>query len=342
MKLTLSCLVLIVPLWCCAQTPRDTILAAERSIDRPLTLHKGQLRVEGGYGLSAITRRFDSEGNKIHLRDEGRSFVQHQWLVDIRYGLLENLTLSFSTNLRRQSERTEQVLNVSEDVTGLFEIKHRRGLEDPLLSLSARAPFTSSALDIILTGGIYLPISKHEEQEPKHKLEDVGYRSIVYNYNQKWGNGVLIGVVGGNLKYRAVNTAFTGTFLYSHPFGATDNVRWQHQLVNDQFQYQRQSYQYQLPNRMNFSVEVEQQLAPWFVLSAILAGEKTAGGWNEINGVRYAWPDQQFFSVNPGYEILVTPKIWLRQRIIFSVSGQAADAPFSIYTSLVYNFFPFN
>jgi hypothetical protein len=342
MKVIFPCLFLLLPLWCCAQSARDTILAKERSIDRPLTLHRGQLRIEGGYGLSAVTRRFDLDGDKIHLRDEGRSFVQHQWLVDVRYGLLENLTLIFSTNFRRQSERTEQVLTVTDEVTELFEIKHRTGMEDPLLALSARAPFTSPALDIILTGGMYLPVSTYKEKVPDHKIEDVGYRSIVYNYYQKWGNGVLVGVIGGNLKYRGQDFAFTGSFLYNHPLGVTENVQWQHQLVNNQFQYQQQSYQYQLPNRIHFSVELEQQLSPWFVLTAILSGDKTTGGWNEVNGVRYTWPGQAFYSINPGYEILVTPKIWLRQRMILPVLGQATDAPFSIYSSLVYNFFPFN
>lgn len=342
MKVILLCLLLIIQLWCGAQSVRDSILAKERSIDRPLTLHKGQLRVEGGYGLSAITKRFDFEGDKIYLRDEGRSFVQHQWLVDVRYGLLENLTLIFSTNFRRQSERTEQVVTVTDEVTELFEIKHRTGMEDPLLALSARAPFTSPALDIILTGGIHLPVSTHEEQEPNHKIEDVGYRSIIYNYNQKWGNGVLVGVIGGNLKFRGKKLAFTGSFLYNHPLGVTENVRWRHQLIDNQFYYQQQSYQYQLPDRMSFSVEFERQLAPWFVLSVQLSGDQTKAGWNEVNGVRYTWPRQEFYSVNPGYEILVTPKIWLRQRMIFPVTGQAIDAPFSIYTALVYNFFPFD
>lgn len=338
--------VLLVSIALCAQSVKDSLLMKERSIDRAITLHRGQFRIEGGYGFSAITKRFDDEGETIKLSDEGISYVRHAWALDFRYGILENLTLNIASGYKRQSQRIQEVIitDANFGITRVFEIQKKNGLEDLLVALSARAPFTPKTLDLVVTGGIYIPTGKDEASEPEHTVTDdgAGFRDITYRYNSTWGSGTLVTTFGGLLKYRSPYYAFTAAMMYNFPLGESEEVNWQHQLVNNDFEYEGERYAYQLPGLINFSVEIERQLAPWFDLSVLFYGKKSSGGWDEIDGERLSRPEVSMFSFSPGYEILVTPKIWLRQRFSFPIMGKNEEAPFSISTSLVYNFFPFN
>ena len=67
-------------------SPGDSLLANERAIDRPLTLHEGQLRLTGAYGLAILSRRYDLYGDAISLTDAGLSSTRHRLLFDIKYG----------------------------------------------------------------------------------------------------------------------------------------------------------------------------------------------------------------------------------------------------------------
>lgn len=339
----------LVPMVCNSQSVKDSILMRERSIDRPITLHKGQLRIEGGYGLSAITKRFDDDGDKINLRDEGLSYVRHTWYVDLRYGIVENLHIQVSTNYRRQAQRIQQLLTVNaSEFTELFEIQNRTGLEDLVVTLSGRAPLKTKMVDLVATGGIYLPLGQTQSGKPEHSISvddsspGITFRNITYRYYSNWGNGSPMATFGGTVKVRTKDFAFTGSVLYDQSLGEGEETSWQHQLVNNKFEYQRETYTYQSPNRISFTAEIERQLAPWFDLSLIFQSEQSKGGWDEGNGIKYSRPEANLYTFNPGYEILVTPKIWLRQRLGVTLAGKNVEAPFSIYTSLVYNFFPFN
>jgi hypothetical protein len=214
-------------------------------------------------------------------------------------------------------------------------------MDDLLISLSGRMPFTPKALDIILMGGIHLPTGKDQAKQPNHSVtEEVnGSLNVVYRQRSTWGSGIQSGYFGGQIKYRFIKSAITISGIYTHPLGESKGLRWEYQFVNNSFEYKSQSYSFQLPDRLNFSIEVERQLSPWFDLSMILRGESANKGWEEVNTVKFLKLEQYFLSFNPGYEILVTPKLWLRQRLSFALTGRNTDAPFTINTSLVYNFF---
>jgi len=342
--LLLSMAVAMVSLSNQAQSPKDSLIAKERSIDRPITLHRGQLRFETGYGFSTVTKQFDSEGQSVDLRDEAKSFVRHMWLLDVRYGILENLHLQISTSYKTQSNLEEQIIIT--DANGVYQltkIQSKAGLDDLLIAWSGRVPFTAKAWDIVGTAGIHIPLGSDKEGKPDHTVvkDSDGFRDITYRYNAQWGSGTPVATASGLVKYRIPYFAFTSSVVYNHPLKQSQGLRWQHQLLNNQFQYQSQPYSYQVPKGLNFSIEVERQLAPWFDLSVLVQGERLMPGWNEVTGYKVSSPENYFVSFNPGYEILVTPKIWLRQRLYFPASGKSHEAPFSIHTSLVYNFFPF-
>jgi hypothetical protein len=340
--LLVSELLLGFTLW--AQSSADSIIMNERSIDRPITLHKGQVRIEGAYTLAAVTRRFDGNGDVVKLRDEGKSYVRHEWFVDIKYGIFENLHINLATQYKSQAQRMEQVYVVNYfDFTEIFEIRKKTGIEDLLVAISGRAPFTPKTLDLVLTSGIFLPLGNDEDDKPRHSFEAAEDRNrITYRYNKHWGSGAPILTTGATVKVRGKYSAITGSAWYNHPLSESENVRWQHQLVNNSFQYRSLRYKYQLPNTLGLQLEYERQLSPWFDLSLVVYTERTKGGWEEISEEKVSNPALGFLSFNPGYELLITPKIWLRQRLVVPISGKSIEAPFSIHTSLVYNFFPFN
>lgn len=341
MKKLSSFLLLILSTSIYGQALKDSVWMRERSIDRPLTLHRGQFRAEGGYALSAITKRYDEAREPIKLRDEGLSYVRHNWYVDFRYGIFENLTLQVATSYKRQSQRIEEVIMTdASGITRLFEIQKKNGVDDLLIAIHGRAPFTSNALDLMVIGGIYIPIGDDQQGKPEHSLiEEVGYRDITYRYNLAWGSNALVATMGGQLKYRTNSFAFTASVLYDYPLAESTGSTWSHQLVGNEFEYASETYKYHLPGTIHFAVEFERQLAPWFDLSLLASGSTSSGGWDESTGLKVTLPKAELFTFNPGYEILITPKIWLRQRLFFPLAGAASEAPFSINTSLVYNVF---
>jgi hypothetical protein len=329
-----------------AQHQKDSLLNAERSIDRPITLHGGQFRINGGYDLAITTKRYDPDGDVVRLKDEGISYATHSFLIDLRYGLHEYVQIGMRTHYRNQTQRNQQIISFSNDVYEVFEINKKTGLEDLLVTLHIRAPFKTRKFDLVAGGGYFIPLSNGKASQPEHviiedQLGNNRFYNLIYTYRNHWGTGGNSIFAEGAFKYRSQRNAFSAVVNYQHSPGEGENVTWYHQLVNNEFQYRSESYKFQSQDVLAWLIEYEYQFAPWFDFSMLLAGRQSARGWDEINDVKVSKPASAVLNFSPGYEILVTPKIWLRQRIYFSVSGKSAEAPFIVSTSLVYNFFPF-
>jgi hypothetical protein len=343
---------LIVPFLCAAlfcrgQFGKDSVLMTERSIDRPITVHGGQFRATAGYDLGITTKRYDGEGNVLHLRDEGISYATHAFLFDMRYGIHEFVQIGMRSYYRMQTQRNQQVLSISWDVYEVFEINKKSGLEDLLFSLHLRAPFKTRKFDLVVGGGYLLPVGDRQASQPTHEISEASsgsgkHYSVIYNYHHPWNSGVNSVWLEGAFKFRTASMAISAAASYAHGITEGEGLRWSHQVSGDQFQYRSEPYAYQTQDVLNWHVEWEYQIAPWFDLSIQLINRQGARGWDETYGVKVSRVENALLSFNPGYEILVTPKFWLRQRIQFPISGQSSDAPLTFSTSLVYNFFPFN
>jgi len=342
--LVLVSLLSLQPLW--AQSIRDSVLLNERSIDRPINLHGGQFRITTGYGLTSVTKRYDLNGNGINLRDEGISYVRHAIPISIRYGLSEYIEIGISSMYKRQTQREEELLTSAGVVfTNLFQVYERNGFEDVIISLSGRAPFRTRKIDLLLNVGVQLPVGSGKEDKPEHSLTQQNVsasvlRNIVYLNKPKWGNGVIVANAGGTVKARTPFYAFTLAVDYSLPLDESENTQWRHQLVGNQFEYQGIPFRYLNAERLSYFAEIERQLATWFNLSFQVLGEKRAGGWTEINGMKIIRPESSQLNVSPGFEILITPKVWLRQRLLFTLSGENDENLFAFNAALIYNFFP--
>ena len=347
MRKLLTCLLMVavIPGW--SQVSKDSILINERSIDRPLTLHKGQLRITGGYSLGIITKRFDDSGDVIRLSDEGLSSVRHTMLLELKYGVLDFIELQALLPYQSQTEREQSSFIFGSPDVYTNELREYNGMEDIFVGLNGRVPLKTKKIDIALLTGISLPTAKREPDKPTHEAfrEDInGFEvlNVDYHYNYNQGNGVPVIQLGGWFKYRMPNMAFSAQVIHRHGLETGESYDWISQLDDDDnFEYQKDPYTFQLPDRLNGFVEVEYQPRPWLNLIATVSAFTATKGWIEEDGAKTAVPDATLISCSPGLEILITPKLWLRQRVQIPVAGENHESALTFFTTISYNFFPF-
>ena len=329
----------------------DSILANERSIDRPITLHAGQFRVTGGYGLTIISRRYDANGQVTELNDEGLSSVRHRFTVDLKYGVNDfiqfNAAISKSSNVVR--EQTRYIFPIDPEPVVVHDILHEyAGLEDLSLGLDLRAPLNTRKIDIALTLGATLPVARFEAKKPDHSFESLqeggaNMHQFTYRYHYPLGKGITVAQLGGMVKYRAAKWALATRVDYQHGLKDGTSLEWRHQLNDDGvFEYRQDPFMYRLADAFSWFAEAEYQPLPWFDLFVNLSGYHASNGWTTTaEDLKIALPDQSLMRLSPGFEIIVTPRLWLRERLNFSLSGKNHEAPFGFETTVMYNLFPF-
>jgi hypothetical protein len=347
---SLFCVAFIFPSLLLAQTRGDSLLATERSIDRPITLHKGQIRATGAYSLSVISWRFDNLGNANSLRDEGLSSFRHRFGLDIKYGLLEFIQLSAFTyhSSRTVRDQTRSIFPINpqaEPSVSLNRLDFYRGIEDITAAVDFRAPFKTRKIDVAMTIGISLPVAEHNPDKPSHTISysEDGQSSrydIVYRYNYNLGNGVSLLHLGGMVKYRLADWAFSARLDYRHGLKDGSSYQWTHQLVDyETFEYRQEPFIYRLPDTFEYYAEIEYQSLPWFDLILNVSGYNGQNGWKTDGPYRVGIPDATLIMVNPGVELIVTPRLWFRQELQFPVYGKNYEGATTFHTSLIYNFF---
>jgi hypothetical protein len=353
MRIPLLCFLLGSPLLLSAQNTftGDSLLANERSIDRPVTVHARQLRISGGYGLYIISRRFDDNGKSVTLRDEGLSSVRHRFSFDVKYGVTEHIQLNAaiarSSNVVREQTRyifpIDPAPVVSQDV-----MREYSGVEDLYLAVDVRAPLKTRKFDFAVTLGASLPVTSGDPHRPGHTFEaqqenGSNLHRFVYHYNYPVGKGITTAQLGAVAKIRTPRWAFSARVDYTHGLSDGESYEWRHQLTDDgTFEYRQDGFSYRLPDSYSYFAETEYQPLPWFDLFLNVAGYTAFDGWTASQeDLKIAIPYQAAWTISPGFEIVITPRLWLRERINFSVSGKNYEAPLAFQTSIMYNFFPF-
>ena len=341
-----------VPIALFGQSNRDSLLATERSIDRPITLHKGQLRVTGAYSLAVVTKRFDDTGEAINLRDEGLASVRHRFGADIKYGVNEFIQISTFINrssqtIRDQSRIIIPVFITQEPIVNQNTLYEYKGWEDLSVNLDVRAPFRTKKIDVGLTMGISVPTAPHNPDIPSHSIEYVDegegpQYDVVYRYNYNLGKGVTVARVGGMVKYRLSKWAFSARVDYRHGLEEGSSYEWKHQLADyEQFEYRQEFFTYRLPDTFEYYGEIEYQPLPFFDIILNVSGYHAQDGWQTVAQSKMAIPDATLVMINPGVELIVTPRLWFRQKFQFPVSGKSYEGAYTFYTSLIYNLFLF-
>ncbi len=312
---------------------------------RPLSLYKGQLQVNAGYKLAVRSRSFDSNGNVIDLKTNGNSSVINYFGLEVKYGLLDFIELSASTNYSTQGIRSETSDLIDEFGTiTVNNLNEYKGMGDLLLSAAMRLPFEYKFFDFRLEGGAYLPTAAYKPPVPANTVTD--YLSpfqytVNYDYINRNGFGVPVCRFAADIKLSLAKFSALASISFQDPTKEGTNIRWEQTLTDQTFSYTSTSYKYLVDRIIIMNASLHYQAAGWF--DFWLNGIYTANskGWTEYWGVKYANPAKRLLAIEPGFELQISPSLTLYQTVGFSLAGKDTDAPTYLVTTLSYNLFPF-
>ncbi len=317
--------------------------------NRQLTMYRGELQVLAGYKFSVRTRLFGPEGNMVTLRTQGAGSVYHYYFVDLKYGLTDFIEISAETNLLRKGIREETqvyrpVSVANADVVTVNKLSEYKGLGDLLFKLTFRLPVKYRWFDLSATGGLFVPSSKYEPQQPDHTVTNItaaNNYTVNYQYRFKNGYGIPVYLVASAMKISAGKIAGEVAYSFRTPVKEGSNIRWDETLVDKTFSYSNESYLYLLNNSHSLDASLHYQATGWFDIFLNASYMKTAGGWTEYYGKKYRNPETSLVAVEPGFELQISPSLKVYQVAGFPVRGKSSDAPFYLFTTISFSNFPF-
>jgi len=329
-----------------AATDKYTLLTMPYN-KRPLTLYKGQIWANAGYKFGVRARIFNELGDPLILKDEGTASVFHYYLLQIKYGIFDFLEVSAETNYLKHGERslTTDYYSGSDNVS-VNTLTSRQGMGDLLLKATARLPITYQWFDFDLSGGIFLPTAEHEALEPEHTITDIvsaNSYTINYHYRNTNGLGVPLYIFGAAAKVSYSKFSLAAAFSFRDPVKEGENLRWNEFLTtSNTFIYDSQPYQYLLNNTLEINASVHFQAAGWFNVELNSNYIRSKGGWTEYWGNKYSNPEESLFSLEPGFEIQISPALRIYEYTGLPIAGKNRDAPFYLFITMSYSLIPFN
>lgn len=317
-------------------------LLTERFVDRPINVHRGQLQVNSGYKFSIINKKFDSDGNKIDLTEDGSPAVEHLIPLDIRFGVLEHLQFSAKINYARSGIREQNLLIITDEQINIDKLNEYNGMDDLYLGLDIRAPLGLKLVDWTVSAGLSLPIADHKPEQPDHKIQTMTiiteFTQVIYQFKNKYSDGVMIASFGTN--FQAGTSSFSvlvgGNFKTGMKEG--ESIFWNSRLVDGEFEYESQEYQYHPGQQISYNALVAYQAIDWFVVLGSFSGLKTYNGWSNESQKKIGYPEASLLSAGIGYEIMVTPSLRLFQMVEFPVAGISYLGFLVINTGISLNF----
>jgi len=333
-----------------AQTFNDSILVNERKIDRPLTLHKGQLQFNPAYEISIISKEYDNNGNNINLADKGTASVLHKYFFEFSYGILDFLQASITLNYAQRGERHPNYLLVVSSTEPYFDITYfddYKGFEGLYLGTVTKLPLKTKKVEITFSPGFYIPVFSNNPRAPENSISfpsgSQTFTKIIYHNNHMIGNGSKAIKIGTSAIVRPViDFSISAKVNYSSPISESKSISWIHHLNGSTFIYDEIPYKYLIGNTLDYEINLAYQAISWFNVSLSWYHKKTSSGWSEITGFRIGSPESKLSLLAIGYEIKATGKLWINQFMDIPVSGKNQLAPYSIYLGISYNLFPFD
>jgi len=326
-----------------AQNP-DSILANETTLSRPLTVHSGQLRITGGYGFLVNSKRYDVSGTAVDLSEEGLTNIGHLVNLRVDYGFTEFLQGTIAINHIQQGQRSRSItiIAVPDDPIDFNEVVEQKGWSDIDLALALKLPIVTKSYDVSLTLGRSFTTGAHEPDQPEHQIENQnGFNNITYRFSEKAGWGVSSWYLAFQGKIRANSLAFSLSYEHRHFPDIGQNIRWNGYLEDGDILYDSFSYEYQLGDRSGLEILAEYQAWPFLNVFSGYRAMRVGEGWSGISGQRVLENEQSRNALLFGAEVLITPKLWLRQEVSLPTGGENSLNPLILSTKAVYNLFPF-
>jgi hypothetical protein len=313
---------------------------------RPLTLYKGQFQVNAGYEFAVRIHSFDSDGNLKVLKDNGTASVFHNFCLKIKFGITDFLEFAAETNYLKKGIRsvTMQYLSSSTESITVNTVNETRGLGDLLLITSLRLPINYKWFDFGIKGGLFLPTAKYKPSRPTHTITETTVPNIFeinYHFNNTNGFGVPVYLLSSAVKFTLSKFSLESDFTFRKPVKEGENIRWDQVMTNKTFTYFNQPYKYLLNRVIDINASIHFQATGWFNIQLNSNYYRSGGGWTEYWGDKYRNPDEQLFSLEPGFEIRMSPAFTVYEFARIPLSGKNIDAPFCMLFTVTYNLFPF-
>ena len=314
---------------------------------RQLTLYRGQFAVNAGYKFAVQSRSYGDNRKIVYLTNKGTGSVYHYYFADVRYGILDFLEAGVETNYIRHGMRNETSTYVSTTLSGtsnvtLNKITEVKGLGDILFFATLRQPFSFRYVDVSATGGLYIPSSQFKPQQPNDKVTTTAVANtyIINSYSRYTnGYGVPVYLLAGSLKVSVKKFSLAADFTFRTPKREGENIRWQATLADSKFTYTDKAYKYLLSNEYTVNGEIHYQPVGWFNFFVGCNWQKTKGGWTESAGIKYSNPVTSLVTIDPGFELQVSPSLTVFEVAGFPVSGRNTFAPFYIFTTIRFSNF---
>jgi hypothetical protein len=348
------CLIIVVTLLSAsmvAQEPegqRDKYLLLTTPYNqRQLTLYKGQFQLNTGYKFAVQSRSYDSDGKIVYLTNKGTGSVYHYYFADLSYGILDFVEAGVEVNYIRHGMRNESSTYISTSASGtsnvtLNKITEVKGPGDILFFTTLRQPFRFKFIDISVTAGLYLPSSQFKPQQPADKVTNTAVANtyVINSYSRYTnGYGVPVYLLAASLKTSVNKFSFAADLTIRTPRTEGENIRWQATLTDSKFTYANRTYKYLLSNEYSANGEIHYQPVGWFNFYLGCNWLRTKGGWTESYGTKYKNPESSLVTINPGFELQVSPTLTVFEVAGFPVSGKNSYAPFFIYTTVRFSNF---
>jgi hypothetical protein len=164
---------------------------------------------------------------------------------------------------------------------------------------------------------------------------------VNYHYNYTNGYGVPVYIISSSLKMNLKKFSTEVNFAFRTPKEEGKNIRWEETLVNKIFSYKDKSYSYLLSNAYILNTSFHYQATGWFDLHLNGCFQRTKGGWTEYWGNKYRNTETRLATLEPGFELQISPSLTVCQVAGFPLKGRNSDAPFYLFTTIRYSNFLF-
>ena len=321
------------------------ILSNENALDRPLNVHAGQIRITGEYLLTSVSKDFSRTGNVTSLSDVGLGRVRHKEILEIRYGISEHLEFISKIGYQKEviRETSEQIIGFPNlnSYTVINSVTEASGLDNLTLGVNFRIPFNNKRVDVVPHFSFQLPLQDAKAKKPDNELI-VSPQSwnVVYRYHEALSPGVSATQFGGAIKFRFSKIGVSLFANYTNYIGSSNRSLWNSRL-GDGTTFINTSVEYKSDIGDLLSVQsiIEFQASPIFQIYLIGELYQSQPGWYENNDVRYKIDQNEIWSFGPGFDLIITPRIWLNESVRFPISGVDTQTGVVIQTRLIYNMF---
>jgi hypothetical protein len=290
-------------------------------------------------------KSYDAEGEKISLKAEGTASIMHTYLMELKYGITDFIEIGADSYFMKNGIRSPSATFLSgSNVVNTNSLNEYKGMGDITLSAALRLPMDYRMFDISIRGGLTLPVAEYKPSQPTHSITEYtapNNYTVNYHFNNNNGNGVPLYFISGAAKVSFTKISLEARGGYRFPAREGESIRWSWTLYGSTFTYYSNPYSY-LPDRSLFmNGSVHYQAAGWFDIFLGSYYTKTKSGWTEYYDIKYANPETSLVTIEPGFELQISPSLTIYQYAGIQVYGKSTDAPFYLLTTISFNMFPF-